>query len=121
VSGRLQNQLPALTSSAKLWLSSTWVGSSLRIAPPPLDADGRPIVAQHAQLSDAENAELDLLAAEGERMEREWSESWSGKQQAAKDAAKEAATVAATAAAANSSKASASPSTPASASSSSSR
>jgi hypothetical protein len=82
-----QDALPSYTTSAKLWLSSTRVGRFLRVSPPRPEGP--------SELSVEEERELAVLAAETERMEREWEESWMGKKEAAAAITKQATTDAA--------------------------
>lgn len=74
------DRLPQWTRSTKSWFAQSWIGGALRVKPPP--AEGNAAASQ--QLSDAENAELDALIAETDRMGAEWEDSWNGTQAAAK-------------------------------------
>lgn len=74
------DRLPHYTRSTKSWFSQSWLGGALRVKPPPSEGSGPP----SQQLSDAENAELDALIAETDRMGAEWEDSWNGTQAANK-------------------------------------
>jgi len=76
--------LPDYTRRTKSWFAGTALGKYLHVAPPPPAG----AATGHPQLSAAEEHELDLLAAETERMEREWEDSWNGKAKAKQEADK---------------------------------